>query len=115
MYRALAKKREAAHGKREEEGEEEELPEKRAKVGTCEVFAVGLPIEHAQPLAAWSRRAIGCVWLDLRQQSRGTHNARCRRRAAPHVALDVKLDAAALARLDEIFPGYQTAPEHYAW
>jgi aryl-alcohol dehydrogenase-like predicted oxidoreductase len=30
-------------------------------------------------------------------------------------ALDVTLDAAALARLDEIFPGYRTAPEHYAW
>jgi aryl-alcohol dehydrogenase-like predicted oxidoreductase len=30
-------------------------------------------------------------------------------------ALDIQLDAAALARLDEIFPGYRTAPEHYAW
>jgi aryl-alcohol dehydrogenase-like predicted oxidoreductase len=30
-------------------------------------------------------------------------------------ALDVHLDDKALARLDEIFPGYQTAPEHYAW
>jgi aryl-alcohol dehydrogenase-like predicted oxidoreductase len=30
-------------------------------------------------------------------------------------AVDVKLDDAALARLDEIFPGRKTAPEHYAW
>ncbi|MCW2494931.1 aldo/keto reductase [Jatrophihabitans sp.] len=30
-------------------------------------------------------------------------------------ALDVQLDEKALARLDEIFPGYRTAPEHYAW
>ncbi|WP_020573599.1 aldo/keto reductase [Actinopolymorpha alba] len=30
-------------------------------------------------------------------------------------ALDVNLDEKALARLDEIFPGYKTAPEHYAW
>jgi aryl-alcohol dehydrogenase-like predicted oxidoreductase len=30
-------------------------------------------------------------------------------------ALDVRLDEKALARLDEIFPGYRTAPEHYAW
>ncbi len=30
-------------------------------------------------------------------------------------ALDVRLDDATLARLDEIFPGYRTAPEHYAW
>ena len=29
--------------------------------------------------------------------------------------LDLKLDQAALARLDEIFPGYKTAPEDYAW
>lgn len=25
------------------------------------------------------------------------------------------LDESALTRLDEIFPGYRTAPEHYAW
>jgi aryl-alcohol dehydrogenase-like predicted oxidoreductase len=30
-------------------------------------------------------------------------------------ALDVSLDEKALARLDEIFPGYRTAPEQYAW
>jgi aryl-alcohol dehydrogenase-like predicted oxidoreductase len=30
-------------------------------------------------------------------------------------ALDVHLDEKALSRLDEIFPGYKTAPEQYAW
>jgi hypothetical protein len=30
-------------------------------------------------------------------------------------ALEIRLDAGPLARLDEIFPGYKTAPEHYAW
>jgi aryl-alcohol dehydrogenase-like predicted oxidoreductase len=30
-------------------------------------------------------------------------------------AVDVELDEAALARLDEIFPGHRTAPEDYAW
>ncbi len=30
-------------------------------------------------------------------------------------ALDVQLDDAALARLDEIFPGYEAAPMEYAW
>jgi len=30
-------------------------------------------------------------------------------------AVDVKLDEAALTRLDEIFPGHRTAPEDYAW
>jgi len=30
-------------------------------------------------------------------------------------ALDVKLDADALKRLDDIFPGHRTAPEDYAW
>ena len=34
--------------------------------------------------------------------------------AAVH-ALDVTLDAEALGRLDEIFPGRNTAPEDYAW
>jgi aryl-alcohol dehydrogenase-like predicted oxidoreductase len=30
-------------------------------------------------------------------------------------ALDLELDAASLDRLDAIFPGYETAPEDYAW
>jgi aryl-alcohol dehydrogenase-like predicted oxidoreductase len=30
-------------------------------------------------------------------------------------ALGITLDSAVLARIDEIFPGYKTAPEHYAW
>jgi aryl-alcohol dehydrogenase-like predicted oxidoreductase len=30
-------------------------------------------------------------------------------------ALDITLDAEILDRLDEIFPGYRPAPEHYAW
>ena len=30
-------------------------------------------------------------------------------------ALDVELDEQAAGRIDEIFPGYRTAPEHYAW
>ena len=30
-------------------------------------------------------------------------------------ALDVHLDAEALTRLDEIFPGHKSAPEDYAW
>src|ERR1700749_2880865 len=30
-------------------------------------------------------------------------------------ALEIHLDADVLARLDEIFPGDKTAPEHYAW
>ncbi|MCW2602198.1 MAG: aldo/keto reductase, partial [Pseudonocardiales bacterium] len=30
-------------------------------------------------------------------------------------ALDVTLDEKALERLDQIFPGYKTAPENYAW
>ena len=34
---------------------------------------------------------------------------------APLRALEIKLSADQLARIDEIWPGYQTAPEHYAW
>lgn len=30
-------------------------------------------------------------------------------------ALEIKLSVGDLAALDEIFPGYQPAPEHYAW
>jgi len=30
-------------------------------------------------------------------------------------ALEIKLDAEVLGKLDEIFPGYKPSPEHYAW
>ena len=30
-------------------------------------------------------------------------------------ALDIKLDDATRKKLDEIFPGYKEAPQHYAW
>ena len=30
-------------------------------------------------------------------------------------ALSVSLDDEVLKRLDELFPGYRPAPEHYAW
>ena len=30
-------------------------------------------------------------------------------------ALEIRLDAETLTRLDEIFPGYKPSPEHYAW
>lgn len=30
-------------------------------------------------------------------------------------ALEVRLSAETLAELDRLFPGYRTAPEHYAW
>ena len=30
-------------------------------------------------------------------------------------ALEIKLEAEVLAKLDEIFPGFKPSPEHYAW
>ena len=30
-------------------------------------------------------------------------------------ALEIKLEAETLQKIDEIFPGFKTAPEHYAW
>ena len=30
-------------------------------------------------------------------------------------AVDIKFDEATLKRIDEIFPPFRTAPEHYAW
>jgi len=34
---------------------------------------------------------------------------------APLRALEITLSEEQLKTLDEIFPGYKTAPEHYAW
>ena len=80
----------------------------RDQLVAYEDFARELGVEPAQ---------LGLAWLLHQPAVTGPIVGP---RTAAHLtsaiaALDVKLDAAALARLDEIFPGYKTAPEDYAW
>jgi aryl-alcohol dehydrogenase-like predicted oxidoreductase len=61
--------------------------------------------------------AVGLAWLLTRSAVTGPIVGP---RTPEHLdsalhAVDVTLDDKALTRLDEIFPGYKTAPEDYAW
>jgi len=102
----LRKERE---GRRRLEGRAAEtVRAKRAQIEAYEDFAAELGHEPGDIALAWLLRqpAVTAPIIGPRVQQHLDDAVR---------ALDVHLDEKALARLDEIFPGYQTAPEHYAW
>ena len=66
------------------------------------------PLDRAGGAAAAREHGVGVIpWSPLEGGLLGE--------APAHVALGITLDGAVLTRIDEIFPGYKTAPEHYAW
>jgi aryl-alcohol dehydrogenase-like predicted oxidoreductase len=96
-------------GKRRLEGRAAEtLATHRDAIGQYEDFAEELGKEPGDVGLAWllHQPAVTAPIIGPRTQDQLDAAVR---------ALDVKLDASALARLDEIFPGKKTAPEHYAW
>jgi aryl-alcohol dehydrogenase-like predicted oxidoreductase len=102
----LRKERE---GKRRLEGRAAATVEdKRAQIEAYEDFAAELGQEPGDVALAWllHQPAVTAPIVGPRIQEHLDAAVR---------ALDVDLDEKALARLDEIFPGYRTAPEHYAW
>ena len=80
----------------------------RAQLEAYEAFADELGVEPAQLALAWllHQPAVTGPITGPRTPEQLTSILG---------TLDLKLDQAALARLDEIFPGYKTAPEDYAW
>jgi aryl-alcohol dehydrogenase-like predicted oxidoreductase len=80
----------------------------RAQLEAYEDFARELGVEPAQLGLAWLLHQPAVTGPIVGPRT-GAHLT------SAIAALDVKLDDAALARLDEIFPGYKTAPEDYAW
>jgi NDP-hexose C3-ketoreductase / dTDP-4-oxo-2-deoxy-alpha-D-pentos-2-ene 2,3-reductase len=102
----LRKERE---GKRRLEGRAAEAVEtRRDQIEAYEDFAAELGHEPGDVALAWllHQPAVTAPIVGPRIQEQLDAAIR---------ALDVTLDDKALARLDEIFPGYRTAPEHYAW
>jgi aryl-alcohol dehydrogenase-like predicted oxidoreductase len=102
----LRKERE---GKRRLEGRAASTVEdKRAQIEAYEDFAAELGREPGDIALAWllHQPAVTAPIIGPRIQEHLDDAVR---------ALDVDLDEKALARLDEIFPGFRTAPEHYAW
>ena len=96
-------------GKRRLEGRASEaLEAHRDAIEQYEDFAEQLGHEPGDVALAWllHQPAVTAPIIGPRTQAQLDAGLR---------ALDVTLDAEALARLDEIFPGQKTAPEHYAW
>jgi aryl-alcohol dehydrogenase-like predicted oxidoreductase len=102
----LRKERE---GRRRIEGRAAEYVEShRSRIEAYEEFAAELGHEPGDVALAWllHQPAVTAPIVGPRTQDQLDAAVR---------ALDVTLDDKALARLDEIFPGYGMAPEHYAW
>ncbi|HEY5224902.1 MAG TPA: aldo/keto reductase [Microbacteriaceae bacterium] len=101
-------KKQADSARRGEGRSAEGLEKHRPQLEKYEAFADELGVQPAQ---------LGLAWL-LHQPAVTAPITGPRTMAQFDSilgTLDVKLDADALNRLDDIFPGYKTAPEDYAW
>ncbi|MFI6295794.1 aldo/keto reductase [Nonomuraea sp. NPDC050790] len=85
-----------------------ELAKHREKIEAYEKFCDELGVDPAHVALAWllKQRAVAAPIIGPRTMEQFESSL---------PTLDVTLDEAALARLDEIFPGHRTAPEEYAW
>jgi aryl-alcohol dehydrogenase-like predicted oxidoreductase len=86
----------------------ETLEKNREAIEAYEEFAEQLGHEPGDVALAWLLHQPAVTGPIIGPRTQAQLDAAVR-------ALDVKLDADALARLDEIFPGHKTAPEDYAW
>ncbi len=102
----LRKERE---GKRRLEGRAADaVARNRPQIEAYEDFAAELGHEPGDVALAWLLHQEGVTAPIVGPRIQEQLDAAIR-------ALDVRLDEKALGRLDEIFPGFQPAPEHYAW
>ena len=86
----------------------EAVEAKRAQIEAYEDFAEELGQEPGDIALAWLLHQPAVTAPIVGPRTPGQLDDAIR-------ALDVHLDEKSLARLDDIFPGYRTAPEHYAW
>jgi aryl-alcohol dehydrogenase-like predicted oxidoreductase len=101
--------RKEREGRRRTSGRAQEFLEtNRQQIEAYEDFAEQLGHEPGDVALAWllHRPAVTAPIIGPRTQEQLDAGLR---------ALDVELDAAALERLDAIFPGHKPAPEDYAW
>ena len=102
----LRKERE---GRRRQAGRAREAVERhREQIEAYEIFCEELGEEPATVGLAWLLHQEGVTAPIVGPRTLSQLDD------AQH-ALALRLDADALARLDAIFPGYKSAPEHYAW
>jgi aryl-alcohol dehydrogenase-like predicted oxidoreductase len=101
--------RKVGDGMRRFEGSVIKIIEKhRAEIEAYEDFADEIGGEPGNVALAWllHQKAVTAPIVGPRTKAQLDSAVR---------AFDIRLDEHALARLDEIFPGYAAAPEHYAW
>jgi aryl-alcohol dehydrogenase-like predicted oxidoreductase len=86
----------------------DEVERRRPQLEKWEAFCAELGEQPADVALAWllSRPAVTAPIVGPRTMAQLDGSLR---------ALEVTLDDDALARIDEIWPGYKTAPEDYAW
>ena len=102
----LRKERE---GRRRQAGRAREAIERnRPQIEAYEVFCEELGQEPATVALGWLLHQRGVTAPIVGPRTLGQLDD-----ALP--ALELRLDQDALSRLDAIFPGYKSAPEHYAW
>ncbi len=96
-------------GRRASEGIQKRIEEKREQIQAYEDFCAELGEEPAAVALAWllHQPAVTAPIIGPRTMDQLT--------SASLRAVDLKLDEDTLHKLDEIWPGYKTAPEHYAW
>jgi aryl-alcohol dehydrogenase-like predicted oxidoreductase len=101
-------RREQEGSRRTSDRARQELEEHRDQIAAYEDLCAELGEEPATVALAWllTRPAVTGPIIGPRtmEQLDGAQRA-----------LELRLEDKVLDRLDEIFPGYQTAPEHYAW
>ena len=99
----------ARDGRRRLEGRAAEaVARNRPQIEAYEAFAAELGHEPGDVALAWLLHQPGVTAPIVGPRTQGQLDAAIG-------ALEVRLDEKALGRLDEIFPGYRPAPEHYAW
>jgi aryl-alcohol dehydrogenase-like predicted oxidoreductase len=102
---ALAK---AASGRRASDQAQKRIEENRPKLEKWEAFCKESGENPADVALAWllHQKAVTAPIIGPRtlDQLNGALKA-----------LEIKLNKESLTKIDEIFPGFKTAPEHYAW
>ncbi len=95
-------------GRRSSDAMKENIEKNREKLERWENLCKELGERPADMALAWllSNKVVTAPIIGPRTSAQLDESLR---------ALEIELSQETLARLDEIFPGYKTAPEHYAW
>ncbi|MBN1285967.1 MAG: aldo/keto reductase [Anaerolineae bacterium] len=102
-------KKQAKEGRRAGERQQERIEKLRPQLEQYEAFCDELGEEPAAVALAWMLHQPGITAPIIGPRTMEQLTGASLR------AAELKLDADALQKLDEIWPGFKTAPEHYAW